>query len=220
MQRIMTTLRVTPSSLLQYNGIYLKAVRILYVIQKVGQDNLYVKVERGIPVIVTDINKATQFSKNEAEKYINNQIRKSQRELYYVSECKSKTIMSTQNNSENNAIKNQVVSELKSIKSDIVRKFSKQKDKCIEKLQYYDGVILDIRHYIRNENTRLNACQAAKVLYKLQQIERSRADVKREIARINLIQDTIDSTINNADNFEYAPYKPRVIEDMDNFLKL
>ena len=62
-----------------------KAVRILYVIQKVGQDNqdnLYVKVERGIPVIVTDVNKATQFSKNEAEKYIINQIRKSQRELY------------------------------------------------------------------------------------------------------------------------------------------
>ena len=193
---------------------------VLYVIQKVGQDNLYVKVERGIPVIVTDINKATQFSKNEAEKYINNQIRKSQRELYYVSECKSKTTISKQNNFENNAIKNQVVSELKSIKSDIVRKFSKQKDKCIEKLQYYDGVILDIRHYIRDENTRLNACQAAKVLYKLQQIERSRVDVKREIARINLIQDTIDSTINNADNFEYVPYKPRVIENMDEFLKL
>ena len=194
----------------------------MYVIQKVGQDNLYVKVERGIPVIVTDINKATQFSKNEAEKYINNQIRKSQRELYYVSESKSKskTTISKQNNYDNNTIKNQVVSELKSIKSDIVRKFSKQKDKCIEKLQYYDGVILDIRHYIRDENTRLNACQAAKILYKLQQIERSRADVKREIARINLIQDTIDSTINNADNFEYAPYKPRVIEDMDNFLKL
>ena len=213
-------MRVTPSSLLQYDGINLKAVRILCVIQKVGQDNLYVKVERGIPVIVTDINKATQFSKNEAEKYINNQIRKSQRELYYVSESKSKTTISIQNNSENNAIKNQVVSELKSIKSDIVRKFSKQKDKCIEKLQYYDGAILDIRHYIRDENTKLNACQAAKVLYKLQQIERNRADVKREIARINLIQDTIDSTINNADNFEYAPYKPRVIEDMDKFLKL
>lgn len=180
----------------------------MYIIQKVGQDNLYVKVERGVPVIVTDINKATQFSKNEAEKYINNQIRKSQRELYYVSESKSKTTILIQNNSENNAIKNQVVTELKSIKSDIVRKFSKQKDKCIEKLQYYDGVILDIRHYIRDENTRLNACQAAKVLYKLQQIERSRADVKREIARINLIQDTIDTTINNADNFEYAPYKP------------
>ena len=192
----------------------------MYVIQKVGQDNLYVKVERGIPVIVTDINKATQLSKNEAEKYIHNQIRKSQRELYYVSECKSKTTISKQNNYDNNTIKNQVVSELKSIKSDIIRKFSKQKDKCTEKLQYYDGAILDIRHYIRNENTRLNACQAAKILYKLQQIERSRADVKREIARINLIQDTIDSSINNADNFEYAPYKPRVIEDMDKFLKL
>ena len=148
----------------------------MYVIKKIGQDNLYVKVERGIPIIVTDINKATQFSKNEAEKYINNQIKKSQRELYYVSENKSKTILK-QNISETNAIKAQVVSELKSIKSDIVRKFSRQKDMCAEKLQYYDGIILDIRHYIRNENTRLNACQAAKVLYKLQQVERSRADM-------------------------------------------
>lgn len=151
------------------------------VIQKVGQDNLYVKVERGTPVIVTDINKATQFCKNKAEKYINNQIKKSQRELYCVVEHKSKTTISKQNIPENNTIKIQVVLELKSIKSDIVRKFSGQKDKCVEKLQYYDGVILDIRHYIRDENTRLNACQAAKILYKLQQVERSRADVSRRI---------------------------------------
>ena len=38
-------------------------MRILYVIQKVGQDNLYVKVERGIPVVVTDINNVTELIK-------------------------------------------------------------------------------------------------------------------------------------------------------------
>ena len=54
----------------------------LYVIQK--SDNQYVWVQNNVPTIVTDLRKATVFQKNEAERYINNQVKKSQRELYTV----------------------------------------------------------------------------------------------------------------------------------------
>ena len=88
-----------------------------------------------------------------------------------------------------------------------------------DKLQYYDDVILDIRHYIRDENTRLNACQAANVLYRLQRIERKRAEVKCELQRINQVFDVIDTAISKADDFSYVSYKPRVIENMDEFME-
>ena len=86
-------------------------------------------------------------------------------------------------------------------------------------MQYCDGVILDLRHYIRDNNTRLNACQAAKILFKLQKIERNRADIKREIQRIDLINNSVENAIAEADKFKYEEYKPRCIKDMDEFLK-
>ena len=54
----------------------------LFVIQKA--DNQYVRVQNNVPTIVTDVRKATVFQRNEAEKYINNQVKKSQRSLYTV----------------------------------------------------------------------------------------------------------------------------------------
>ena len=88
-----------------------------------------------------------------------------------------------------------------------------------DKLQYYDDVILDIRHYIRDENTRLNACQAANVLYRLQRIERKRTEVKCELQRIQKVFDVINTAISQANDFSYVPYKPRVIENMEEFMK-
>ena len=187
----------------------------------IKKSDYYVKAVGNSPVLVSTLDKATLFKVGEAEKYIKNRIRKNVRNEYQIVQTEIQDVPSKISDIPKPEFqKSSVTSELKDIKESVHKKLSDRQNMYKDKLQYYDDVILDIRHYIRDENTRLNACQAAKVLYKLQQIERSRADVKREIARINLIQDTIDSTINNADNFEYAPYKPRVIEDMDKFLKL
>ena len=180
----------------------------LYVIQK--SNNQFVRVQNNVPTIVTDVRKATVFQMNEAEKYINNQIKKSQRSLYTVQKISPLSPIDT--------YKTDTLYELNSIKETVQRKFSDRKNKYMEKLQYYDGIILDIRHYIRNEDTRLNACQAAKVLYKLQQIERSRADVKRELNRIELINRSVENAISDADKFEYNEYKPRSIKNMDEFI--
>lgn len=166
------------------------------------------RIYNNIPTIVTDLRKATVFQKNEAEKYINNQVKKSQRNLYTVKKISQISEIH----------KTDTIQELNSIKETVQRKFSDRKNKCTEKLQYYDGIILDIRHYIRNENTRLNACQAAKVLYKLQQIERNRANIKRELQRIELINRSVENAITEADKFEYEEYKPRSIKDMDEFI--
>lgn len=63
-----------------------------------------------------------------------------------------------------------------------------------------------------------HACQAVNVLYRLQRIERKRVEVKRELQRIDYVFSTISSAISNADKFHYEPYKPRVIQDMEEFL--
>ena len=181
----------------------------MYVIQK--SNNQFVRVQNNIPTIVTDVRKATVFQRNEAEKYINNQIKKSQRSLYTVQKITPPSPIDT--------YKTDTLYELNSIKETVQRKFSDRRSKYVEKLQYYDGVILDLRHYIRDNNTRLNACQAAKILFKLQKIERNRADIKREIQRIDLINNSVENAITEADKFEYEEYKPRCIKDMDEFLK-
>ena len=183
----------------------------LYVIQKADKPNHYIRVVNNVPSVVTDIRKATVFQRNEAEKYINNQIKKSQRSLYTVQKISPLSPIDT--------YKTDTLYELNSIKETVQRRFSDRRNKYVEKLQYYDGVILDLRHYIRDNNTRLNACQAAKILFKLQKIERNRADIKREIQRIDLINNSVENAITEADKFEYEEYKPRCIKDMDEFLK-
>lgn len=183
----------------------------MFVIKCKGSDNRYIRVQNNLPVIVTDIKKATIFNTGEAEKYIHNQMKKSMRNTVAVVGC-------TDVKNTEDALKLDTVSELQFVKDDIRNKLSQKKNKCSEKLQYYDDMILDIRHYIRDDKTKLNACQAAKVLYKLQKIERCRADVKRELQRIQQIFQGIDDVIKTANNFKYDDYKPRVIHDMSDFL--
>ena len=155
----------------------------LYVIQKADKPNHYIRVVNNVPSVVTDVRKATVFQRNEAEKYINNQVKKSQRSLYTVQKISPLSPVDTYK-------KTDTISELNEIKVAVQNKFSDRKRKLTEKIQYCDGVILDIRHYIRDNNTRLDACRAAKTLYKLQKIERDRADIKRELQRIEKYKPT------------------------------
>lgn len=188
----------------------------MYIIKK---GDYYVRVVNSVPTVVTALDKATTFKAGEAEKYIKNQVKKSDRILYNieaVSIPKKQSKISDPPTPEFK--KTSVISELKKIK-DSMGRLSDRQHMYIDKLQYYDDVILDIRHYIRDENTRLNACQAANVLYRLQRIERKRAEVKCELKRIYQVFDSIDNAISIANEFHYTPYKPRVIDDMDEFMK-
>lgn len=188
----------------------------MYIIKK---GDYYVRVVNSVPTVVTTLDKATTFKAGEAERYIKNQVKKSDRTLYNI-EAVSIPVKQPKISDppEPEFKKTSVISELKKIK-DSMGKLSDRQHMYMDKLQYYDDVILDIRHYIRDENTRLNACQAANVLYRLQRIERKRAEVKCELKRIYQVFDSIDNAISVANEFHYTPYKPRVIDDMDEFMK-
>lgn len=189
----------------------------LYVIKK---DKYYVKVVNNKPTLVSTLDRATTFKAGEAEKYIKNQIKKNFRSQYIIETVEIKSKQHKVNDlPEPEFVKTDVVSSLKEVRKSIINQLSDKQHEYFDKLQYYDDAILDIRHYIRDESTRLNACQAANVLYRLQRIERKRAEVKCELQRIGQIFDSIDGAINVANEFHYTPYKPRVIENMDEFLR-
>lgn len=81
--------------------------------------------------------------------------------------------------------------------------------------QEYNKKILDVRHYIRDENVKLNAVQMQRIGYFLQKLERERYECKsnRTIAEIFL------SDFNNLENITYineiknvkeSKYRPKV----------
>ena len=91
-------------------------------------------------------------------------------------------------------------------------------ERYTQELQKFDGMILDIRHWLRDQNTKLNACQGYQAMKKLQDIERERAVCKKELQRVAILRGNIRKACNKAENFEYEEYKYRQIENMKEFL--
>lgn len=91
-------------------------------------------------------------------------------------------------------------------------------EKYLQKLQEYDGMILDIRHWLRNENTKLNVCQGYKAVKRLQDIERARSACKKELQRVLLLRKAVNKACQDSLSFEYDEYKNRQIEDVRAFI--
>jgi hypothetical protein len=91
-------------------------------------------------------------------------------------------------------------------------------ERYTQELQKFDGMILDIRHWLRDQSTKLNACQGYQAMKKLQDIERERAACKKELQRVAILRGNIRKACNKAENFEYEEYKYRQIEDVRVFL--
>ena len=87
-----------------------------------------------------------------------------------------------------------------------------------KKLQEYDGMILDIRHWLRDENTKLNVCQGYQVVKKLQDIERARAACKKELQRVSALRNNVRKACQQSVSFEYEDYKNRQIDDVRTFI--
>ena len=87
-----------------------------------------------------------------------------------------------------------------------------------KKLQEYDGMILDIRHWLRDENTKLNVCQGYQVVKKLQDIERAREACKKELQRVTALRNTVRKACQESVSFEYEDYKNRQIDDVRAFI--
>lgn len=214
-----TSIRVQISSVALKTSLKVKYKGGANLYNVIKKSDYYVRVNNSVPTLVTTLDKATLFKVGEAEKYIKNQIKKSHRSEYNIvqTDIEDKPTKIT-DIPQPEFTQKKLNSALSQINTVIHNKLSEQREIYRDKLKYYDDVILDIRHYIRDESTRLNACQAANVLYRLQRIERKRVEVKRELQRIDYVFSTISSAISNADKFHYEPYKPRVIQDMEEFL--
>ena len=94
-----------------------------------------------------------------------------------------------------------------------LRDYSKKMN-CLE--QEYNKKILDVRHYIRDENTKLNAIQMQRIGYFLQQLERERYECKSN----RLIAEIFLSDLNNLENIncveeirniKESKYNPKIL---------
>lgn len=92
-------------------------------------------------------------------------------------------------------------------------------DKYKAELKQYDDMILDIRHYIRDENMNANACMGYKIFKRLQIVERKRVVCKKELQRLLKLQTGIQNSITESENFEYEPYRNRIVTDMIGFIE-
>ena len=86
--------------------------------------------------------------------------------------------------------------------------------------QIADMKILDVRHYIRDNNHRLSAIQMQRLGYYLQELEKERYDYKskRLIAEIfenNLSALKDKSNIDKMKDIMNSKYHPRVLDDTD-----
>lgn len=86
-------------------------------------------------------------------------------------------------------------------------------------LMQYDDVILDLRHYIRDETTKANACWGYMIFKAMQDAERKRADCKKELQRILLLKTNLEKSLISTQEFEYEPYKYRVIQDIEQYIR-
>ena len=87
-----------------------------------------------------------------------------------------------------------------------------------KELSYYDRQIQDIRHFIRDESTKLNAYQGYQVFAKMQELERKRVSVKKELQRYAYLRARINKAVRCFEDFKYEEYKNREIEDVRAFL--
>lgn len=88
----------------------------------------------------------------------------------------------------------------------------------VKQVKTYDNMILDIRHFLRREDTKLNACQGYIVVKKLQTLERERAACKKELQRLLLLKTSVRQAIKEADKFDYVDYKNREIVNVREYL--
>ena len=199
----------------------------------VKRDNQYIKVKNNRPITVTELSKATKYNTEaQAEGFINNHIRPDDRDLYTVTKYSAEKLppissliskpkaVTKSVQPVTTVTKTDIVCDLQDIKFQIVNRFSHHKSELQKEIERCDNIILDIRHFSRDSNTRLNACQAAKTFYKQQEVERQRAIAKKELTRIYEVEEFINNAINKAKSFDFDDYKPREIINMVEFLEL
>lgn len=158
-------------------------------------------------------------SEREATDFIRKAFPKKKRKNYKPKKCDSYIICSSpQNMIDEPSLVDNFDNCITSFNTAIDTYLTPEIEQYTEELKKYDGMILDIRHYLRDENTKLNACQGYKVMSALQKIERKRAECKKELQRVSMLRTSVKKACNESKAFEYDEYKNREIENVADFI--
>ena len=183
-------------------------------------DGYYVKRTDTNGYSLVKINEATKFNDGQARVFVNTVISSDQRKHYEIIQCDRSVVPEKPN-----VTKIQEKQEAKdtakiayTIQQYAVSQFLELKSELESQLNYYDSAIIDILHFIGDENCRLNAVQLCKVAQKLQELERGHTKTKKELRRIESIMDKVNSIKSDVNNFNYAPYRPRVLHSIDDII--
>ena len=165
---------------------------------------------------------ATLFLQGEAQEFIDKIIAESERSYCKIIEAENYIVKES-------AIKSVAEPQIR-IEADIVtglaedigsyaeNKFSDLKRSMENSLDYYNNAIVDILHFLGDEKCRLNGVQLCKVAKRLQELERGHTAAKKELNRIKTVIDAVYDISNKANEFDYKPYKPRVIQSLDEII--
>lgn len=169
-------------------------------------------------------------SKRESTDYIVKHFPKRKRKQYHVAfvsdlveplSNKESIISQTDLNnniSVDNTISTPKIDYIKKLQDIVDTYLVPEMEKYKSEVKKYDDMILDIRHYIRDDSTKANASWGYKIFKTLQIVERQRADCKKEFQRINTLKYNIQKSLTDFNNFEYEPYNNREIKNVVEFI--
>lgn len=195
-----------------------------------NKNGKYLKETLGSISFVSNAIIAEKFnSQREASDYIIKHFPKKKRKYYrasLVSDVDENIVSSTLNTPEHkpehttepvtHAI--ECLSFSETIQQAIETFLSPDINKYKTELKQFDDMILDIRHYIRDENLNANACMGYKIFKRLQDVERKRVVCKKELQRLLKLQTGFQKLLTDSDNFEYEPYRNRIVKNMLEFI--
>lgn len=171
---------------------------------------------------------ADTFTKEQAERVLNNEVAKSIRASYYVSRCgnvkeelhtKPPTKEEMRNNSESVFTESvQIWVDKLNDLNGLADEALKRKEKLVSDLSHVDKELADIRHYI--EFTKLNACQGYKAYSMEKERLRKRRLVKNELVVVSIILDkkvggSMTGEIKRRiEGLDKRKYEPRVLQEL------
>lgn len=184
-------------------------------------EGFYVKrIDTGGYSLVT-IDQATTFKDGKARYFLNTVIPFKQRKDYDIIQCGRDVTPTKEAPIEKPPGKQDMEDATKvagTVQQYAMSQFAKLKQDLEKQLNYCDSAIIDVLHFLGDENCRLNAVQLCKVAQKLQELERGHTAAKKELQRIDSIMETVGSIKEKANKFEYAPYKPKVLHNIKELI--
>lgn len=190
----------------------------------IDQHGKYLDGNSSNALFVRNINNAHKFpSEREAQDCIRKIFAKKKRRNYKVRQYfEPQAVTAQKEKNENEKSLPNTASVCVDYEAAVAESITKSLEPMIEyyrnQLSTYDKMLSDVRHYIRDENTNLNACMGYKAFKTMQDLERKRANAKRELRRMTILRQNVEKAIEEAKDFKYEPYQNRVIEDVVGFI--